>query len=285
MKTTRLSPLLLLATCLPMSALAACPDDRAVADYLREFKAATISQGFGKDIGLADAVCARARLIKELPRVLGAGVGYKAVFTNADSQRRFRVDGPAWGAMFAGMMLPNGARLPAQFGAKPRYEPDFIAVVKDAGLADARTPLEALGHISALIPFIELPDLMIDGPLSGAEVIATNAAFRGGVVGTPVAVTASQALVDTLANMDVIVTEDRGGKEIGRAKGNVLMDNPINAAIWLAQALRRDGVELKAGDQLSLGGFLGSSPSQPATSITVRYRGLPGEPAVTVHFD
>lgn len=274
-----------LAAVLPLPALGACPDAAAVAAYVGEFRAGTPSRGFGAGIDMADAACARGRLIAALPAVLGDKVGYKALFTNPESQRRFRVDGPAWGAMFGAMMLADGARLPARFGAKPRWEADFIVVVRDAGLADAKTPLEALAHISALIPFIELPDIMLDGAPAGAELVATNAAFRGGVLGPRLAVDAPARLADALATMEVVVTEERSGREIGRAPGRVLMDNPLNAAIWLAQALRRDGVELRPGDLLSLGGFLASTPTQPGTSIRVRYLGLPGDPAVTVHFD
>lgn len=271
---------------LALPAFAACPETPSVAAYVADFAAARKSAGFGKDLTPADAVCARAALIGQLPAVQGERVGYKAVFTNPDSQRRFGVSGPAWGAMFGKLMLADGARLPAKFGALSRYESDFVVVVKDAGLADARTPEEALAHIEALEPFIELPDIMLDKP-TGLELVATNAAFRGGVLGARIPVDAANApaLAAALADMDVVITEDRSGREIGREKGRVLMDNPLNAAIWLAQALRSDGIVLKPGDLLSLGGFLASAPTQAGTTITVRYRGLPGDPAVTVHFD
>ncbi len=270
---------------IPCAASAACPDGNAVAAYLAEFKSATLSKGFGKEMSLEDALCARAKLIDALPAVLGSRRGYKAVFTNADAQRRFGVSGPAWGAMFGNMMLANDAHVPAKFGARPLYESDFIVVVKDAGLADATTPLDALDHISELVPFVELPDLMLEGALSGPELIATNAAFRGGVLGPGIEVVPSQALLDALSEMEVVISEERSGKEIGRAKGNVLMSQPINAAIWLAKALKQDGIVLKPGDLLSLGGFRASAPVQPHSTITVRYLGLPGNPTVTVHFD
>ena len=262
----------------------ACPDEAAVAAYLGDYAAGRPSAGFGKTLTAEGAACARSRLLAGLPAVLGPRVGYKALFTNPESQRRFGVDGPAWGAMFGRMMLASGARLPARFGAKPRYEADFIVVVKDAGLADARTPADALTHLSALVPFIELPDLMIDGSPNGLELIATNAAFRGGVSGAPIPVT-GPALAEALAAMEVVMTEDISGREIARARGSVLMDNPLNAAIWLARELRRAGVELRAGDQLSLGGFISSQPTQPGTRISVRYVGLPGDPVVSVAFD
>lgn len=268
-----------------LAAHAACPDDAAVAAYVADFAAARPSKGFGPDLTLADAACARTKLIRQLPQALGAPVGYKAVFTNPDSQRRFGVDGPAWGVMFERMMLASGARLPAKFGARPRYEADLIVVVKDAGLAEARTPLEALQHISALVPFIELPDLMHEATPSGAQLVGTNAAFRGGILGSHIPVEPSQTLLDALADMHVTITEDRAGLAIGQEKGSVLMGHPIHAALWLAQALKRDGIALKAGDLLSLGGFLGSAPTRAGTSITVRYGGLPGNPSVTAHFD
>ncbi|WP_173976829.1 2-keto-4-pentenoate hydratase [Magnetospirillum sp. LM-5] len=266
-------------------AVAGCPDAAQVSAYVAEFAAKNPSRGFGKTITEAEALCAQGRLIPELPPVLGPRVGYKALFTNPDSQKRFGVAGPAWGAMFAGQMVTSGAVVPANFGAKPRYEADFVVVVKDAALADARTPAEALAHISALVPFVELPDLMIEGTPTGPELIATNAAFRGGVMGAAILVDGAGAdLAAALATMQVTITEEISGKELGREKGAVLMGHPLNAAIWLAGAVRAAGQPLKAGDLLSLGGFQGSAPTRPGTRITVRYHGLPGDPAVTVAF-
>lgn len=269
----------------PLLANAACPDQAAVASYLADFKAARASKGFGPDLTPADVECAKGKLVKELPQVLGRVVGYKAAFTNPAVQQRFGMNSPAWGVMFEKMMLDSGAKLPAKFGARPQYEADFIAVVKDAGLADAKTPLEALRHISDVVPFIELPDLMLEGTPKASELIATNVAFRAGALGPRVKVEPTQAFLDALANMTVVMTEDKSGKELGRVKGHVLMDHPVNAAMWLAQALKKEGIALKPGDLLSLGGYIPPAPTQPGTSITVKYLGLPGDPSVAVHFE
>jgi 2-keto-4-pentenoate hydratase len=274
----------LAAACLPVVTWAACPDDAAVAAYLEDFKAGRTSAGFGKDIALDEARCARAKLIEALPDVLGERVGYKAVFTTEESQKRFGVAGPSWGAMYAGMMLLNSTLLPANFGARPRYEADLIVIVKDGDLADAQSPLEALDHITAIVPFIELPDLMLDKP-TGAELIATNAAFRGGVLGPRIPVQPTRTFLKKLEEMEVVVAEERTGKELGRARGSALMGQPIRAALWLARALRKEGVELKAGELLSLGGFLPSMPVQSGTTISVSYLGLPDNPIVMVHFE
>ena len=187
--------------------------------------------------------------------------------------------------MFSKGMIESGARLPARFGARPQYKPDFIAVVKDAALADAPTPLVALGHITAVVPFIELPDLILDGTPRGTALIAINIGFRGSVLGRQVKVEPTQEFLDALGTMTVVMTKDVSGKELARVGGSMLMGNPINAVLWLAQELRKEGVVLKPGDLLSLGSFVPPAPIQWGTSITVRYFGMAGDLSVTVRFD
>jgi 2-oxo-hept-3-ene-1,7-dioate hydratase len=273
------------AACLPFLAQAACPEDAAVAAYVEAFKAAKPSPGFGKDMTPADARCARGKLIDEMPKALGKRVGYKALFTRTESRQRFGVAGPAWGAMFGGFMLFNSTLVHTKQGARLNYEPGIVVVVKDAGLADAQSPLEALFHISALVPFIELPDFMLESAPTGVELLATNGAFRGGVLGPRIPVEPSRKMLESLAKMDVVVGEDRTGREIARARGNILMGQPIRAALWLAKALKQDGIELKPGDMLSLGGLLDPVPVEPGTTISATYVGLPGNPVVVAHFE
>jgi len=190
----------------------------------------------------------------------------------------------AWGAMFGGMLLESGATLPEKFGAKTQYEADLLMIVADAGLANAETPLEALKHISFVLPFIELPDMMIEGQPGGHELIAANVAFRGGVMGTKVPVEASQAFLDSLGTMTVVMSNHLG-LELGRSKGDALMGHPMNSVMWLAKKLREDGIELKRGDLLSLGGFFPPERTESGLSIDVSYVGLPGNPSVSVHFE
>jgi hypothetical protein len=59
----------------PLLADAACPDQAAVAAYVADFMAARATKGFGPDLTPADVECAKARLVKELPQILGRVVG------------------------------------------------------------------------------------------------------------------------------------------------------------------------------------------------------------------
>jgi 2-keto-4-pentenoate hydratase len=280
----RFSLLALMLSCAAVQA--ACPDDAAVAAYVDDFTKRKISKGFGNDLSLEDAECAKRKLGQQLKVALGDLVGYKAAFTNPALQERFGVSGPKWGYMYDRNMIDIIAIVPADFGARPLYEADFIVEVKDPRLADAATPMEALSYLEGIVPFIELPDLMLEGQFSGTAMIATNVAFRGGVLGMEIPIVQSQAFLDALANMTVILTdENAGGKELGRAPGSALMGNPINAAMWLARELKKDGITLKKGDLLSLGGFIPPQPTKPGMKIKLQYVGLPGDPAVGVEFN
>jgi hypothetical protein len=82
---------------------------------------------------------------------------------------------------------------------------------------------------------------VLEGARQGPVLVSTNVTFRGEVFGPRVKVERSQAFLDLLCSMTVIMTEI----ELGRAKRIVLMEHPINAAMWLSQALKKDGVALK----------------------------------------
>jgi len=269
---------------IPTAARAACPSDQEVAAYVAQFVQRTPSQGLTAVQGLEDALCAQAKVAGKLSPQLGTVVGYKAALTNPAMQARFGVGEPVHGRLLKHMLLPDGAELPASFGARPLWEADLLVVVKDAGLHRARTLREAAESISHVVPFMELPDTMLDEGVkfTGPALVAINTGARYGVTGKRIPMQTDDAFVDSLASMTVVLSED--GKELARGPGSAIMGHPLNSAIWLARALERDGVRLKAGDVLSLGSFLPLQPPRPGTSVTVQYIGLPGDPSVGARF-
>lgn len=275
----------IVASVLPDLAAAACPSAEAVNAYMEDFKAVRPSKGIPIET-MEDAYCMQAELVKRLPEALGNKVGFKAAFTNPATHERFKVKGPAFGYMFEKMMLQSGAHVPANFGARPLVEADLLVELRAPGLYLAKTPLDALIYLWDVIPFIELPDLMLEGKtISGTQLVGHNVGFRGGVMGPRIRCRATNTFLDEMASMTVIMTEDKSGKELGRAPGSTLMGHPFNAAIWLAKALDDAGIELHKGDLFSLGGFIPPTPVQANTSITVKYEGMLENPSVTVHFD
>lgn len=267
------------------AALAACPSHERVNTILRFQEMKQPLRGLRTDLSMADAECGRRRLIERIEASDNRIVGYKAGLTSRAVQERLGVTSPVRGVLFEKMLLKDGAEVPADFGARPMFEADLLVVVKDPGIHLAKTHLEALRSISFVVPFIELPDLLVaDGEkLSATLIVSLNVGARFGVMGKAIPAQATPEFAAALAGMRVVVA-DQGGKELASAKGAAILDHPLNAVLWLAQELARSGIKLKTGDVLSLGSFTAPMPSRPGLGVTVRYEGLPGNPAVSVHF-
>ncbi|SFD96453.1 2-keto-4-pentenoate hydratase [Paracidovorax konjaci] len=278
----------LVAVACATGAQAACLDDAQVADLAANYAARTPAAN-PPPMDAADAACTRAKFNALLAQRLGKPVGYKAGLTNPAVQQRFRTDQPVWGKLYAGMVLPSGSAVDAAFGARPLYEADMLVRVKSAAINHARTPLEVLDAIDQVIPFIELPDLLVQAPpqLDGAGVAAINVGARLGVAGTPIAVPALRAeryaLLDALASMAVTLTDD-AGMRLGGGRGSDILGHPLQAVVWLAGALQKEDITLQPGDLVSLGSFSALLPPKPGLAVTATFAGLPGAAPVRVQF-
>ena len=270
-----------LAAAAPVQAACLSDVDAAllVARYM-ERKPAPNPEG----LNAADGECTRAKVNRFLEQQLGRPVGYKAGLTNPAVQKRFNHDSPVWGVLYAPMLLKDGASVEPTFGARPLFEADMLVRVSDAKINRARTPADVLNAIDQVIPFIELPDLLVEAPgkLNGAAINAINVGARLGVTGKPIAVQRTAAFSDALRDMQVVVTG--GGTELDRGKGADVLGHPLNAVVWLVQDIARDGRALKTGDLVSLGSFSKLMPPKSGLAVQVRYEGLPGNPSVGMSF-
>jgi len=108
-------------------------------------------------------------------------------------QERFGVSNPVRGVLLEKMLLTDGADVAADFGARPVFEADLLVVVKDAAIHKAKTHLDVLRALSLVVPFIELPDLvMAEGEkLSAPLIVSLNVGARLGVVGKGIPVQAT----------------------------------------------------------------------------------------------
>ena len=265
-----------------------CLDDvavnRMVADYNARRPTADLPA-----MTAADAHCTRSKLQQRLAGQAGRLVGYKAGLTNPAVQKRFNTDQPVWGALYTDMLLGNFASVDAAFGARPLYEADLLVRVKDAAINNAKTPAEVLASVDQVIPFIELPDLMVQSPpkLNGAGISAINVGARMGVRGSPLMVPADPAaraqLLDQLRDMNVLLV-DGNDAPLGGGKGSDVLGHPLNAVVWLAGALKANGLSMKPGQLISLGSFSALLPPKAGLKATVHYDGVPGLQPVTVTF-
>ena len=235
------------------------------------------------DLSIADAQCGRDKFVGFLSQQLTKIVGYKAGLTNPAVQKKFNHDQPVLGVLFQEMLLPDGSEVPVSFGARPLFEADLLVRVKDVGINKAKTPEQVIQHIDAIIPFIELPDLLVQEPtkLNGATLTYINVGARLGITGKPVPI--KDITVSQLADMSIRIV-DGDNNEIDRGSGSDIMGHPLNAVVWMAQDLARSGHQLKAGDVLSLGSFSKLRPPKAGQTIRVVYEGIKDTPSVSVKF-
>ena len=286
-KPYRLIPLAL-SVAFATNAQAACLTDAQAADLVASYLA-RIPATNPDNLSDADGACTRAKVNALLAPRLGKVVGYKAGLTNPAVQKRFNTDKPVWGKLYEGMVLQSGATVEAAFGARPLYEADMLVRVKSAAIHQARTPMDVLEAIDQIIPFIELPDLLVQAPpkLNGAGVSAINVGARLGVAGAPLPVPVLRAeryaMLDALRDMRVTLL-DASGASLGGGKGSDILEHPLNAVVWLAGALAQEGLAMQPGDLISLGSFSPLLPPKAGLSVTATYDGLPGAAPVRVTF-
>ncbi|WP_207538960.1 2-keto-4-pentenoate hydratase [Sabulicella rubraurantiaca] len=268
-----------LAFALP--AAAACPDEAAVQDLARSLLANQPAQPLEGMTGLPDGQCAQDRLVAILSREWGRPVGYKVGLTNAAAQQRFGLAHPITGTIYeATVRNRSGAELPARFGSVPTVEADLIVRVSSEAINDARDHMAVLRAIDQVIPFIEMPDLVLAQGMNGPNLLAINVGARLGVVGEPIPVEASEDFARRLGAMTVVL--ENGERELARAPGTALLGHPLNVLPWLAQDLASRGRRLRVGDLVSLGGFSPALPTEAGRTYTVRYEGLMPQPVSVV---
>lgn len=270
------------------SAQAECLSDVQAAEMVAHYVAKTPAAN-PDNLSDADGACTRSKVNALLAQRLGKVIGYKAGLTNPAVQKRFNTDKPVWGKLYEGMVLQSGATVEAAFGARPLYEADMLVRVKSAAINHAKTPMEVLESVDQIIPFVELPDLMVQAPpkLNGTGVTAINVGARLGVAGSAIAVPVYRAeryaMLQALADMNVALTDGQGAR-LGGGKGSDILDHPLNAVVWLAGALAQEGLAMQPGDLISLGSFSALLPPKAGLSVTATYDGLPGATPVRLSF-
>lgn len=242
-------------------------------------------------VNFANAYVIQAEVVGHLGADFGPPIGYKAALTNPAIRERLNATEPVRGILLDKMLLHLHGKeileIPANFAAVPRLEGDLLVRVGDDAINDAKTDLEILQSLDAVIPFVELPDAAFDAKFKPdvAHIIAANAGARLGVAGTAIPLTAEAATVRRLESFRLEIVNETG-KIVAAGIGGDLMGQPLNVVRWLRDSLRRDGKKLHRGQLLSLGSLTPMLPVKPGSRFEIVYLGLAEAPVkMTLQFD
>ncbi|MDJ0729991.1 MAG: hydratase [Crocosphaera sp.] len=238
---------------------------------------------FNHNLTFQEAKLIQEKVINILSSSQGELIGYKAALTNRKAQESFNVSQPLLGILLENMLLPSGIKVPANFGAKPMMEGDLMVRVSSDKINEATTPQETLQYLDAVIPFLELPDLVYDQNIkvNGEMLMAINAGARLGVVGNIIPLNQEIGTNNSLKNISVTL-KDESGKIIGQGNSNALLDDPLNVVFWIKEQLKTQGKTLKKGDLLSLGSITPLLPVETGKTILAEYEGLPKTETETI---
>jgi 2-keto-4-pentenoate hydratase len=239
------------------------------------------------NLTLDEAQAIQEKFVQFISAELGKPIGYKAGLTNRKIQDQFKVTHPVLGVLLEKMILKSGTIVPTNFGARPSLEGDLIVRVGSEAINDAKTPQEILAALDAVIPFLELPDLVYARTvkLTAPKLVAINVGARLGIAGEPIPLKATDNWQKQLGKIKLVIV-DQTGHQLAAGESSVLLGNPLKVVMGLRDTLKTQGKTLKKGDLLSLGSITPLIPIPPGMTVYGRYSGfLDNNPVeISVHF-
>jgi len=256
----------------------------AAARLAEQFEAPAFASDVLSGADLITAEQVQDAYVLRLMSSMGGVVGYKAGLTSRVAQQRFSVDHPLLGLLLHDMLLPSPARISVQSGARLLVEADLLVRVADVSINQARDWSELLRAIDAVVPFIEVPDLLYDPQvrITAPLLQAANVGARWGVLGTPIPLRAGEDWHRRLAEFQVSLESSQGEPITGQ--GRDLLGHPLAIVEWLRDAVQARGRHLNPGDLLSLGSLTSLRPAQLG-SLRALYTGLDPAGPVTVELE
>ncbi len=237
-----------------MLCLAGCAGQADPAQRLAEAFLARESIGVVRpDMTLDAAYALQNAYVEHLSATLGGGGGrVQGGPDEPGDAGTVRRGASAVRRVAGGDAAPLRQRRPGRLRGAPLYEGDLIARVGSDAINRAETDDELLAALDAVVPFLELPDLMYtpEAALDGPAIVSINVGGRLGIVGEPVPLPDSAAYA-WLAGIHVEVS-DVGGQVLAEGGSDALLGHPLNVVRWLRDALREAGKPLEPGMLLSL---------------------------------
>lgn len=212
----------------------------------------------GYDVG--DAVAARLGWPRR---------GWKVAATTPEMRRRLRADEPTRGPIYARFVMASPATLPFAMLVDPIIECEIMLRLGTdlAARAEPWTAPELRAAIAAVHGGIEvaecrfpmdalpaMPAILADGAASGRYVLGPEIPgwADGDLAALPVAL-----------EVDGVLRRTGSGAEA--------MGHPFHVLLWLAEALRRRGEGLAAGDIVSTGTCTGMMRPKAAQRLRARF--------------
>lgn len=221
------------------------------------------------EIGTDDAYRIQLALI-DLKK--GAGVrvvGKKIGLTSKAMQKMLSVDQPDYGHILDEMIVEDGGQFPIRELIQPKIEPEVAFVLDHDLKGPGITPVQVLAATRFVIPALEIIDSRIEGwKIKLCDTIADNASSARVVLGS------SPKRVDQIDLRLMGMVLERNAEVVHTGAGAAVLGHPANAVAWLANAVGKYGVSLKAGEVIMPGAISAAADIHAGDFIRASFDGL-----------
>jgi 2-keto-4-pentenoate hydratase len=206
---------------------------------------------------------------------LGQGrklAGQKIGLTSPAVQAQLGVDQPDFGALFADMVLENGATVPRGRVLQPRIEGEIAFVLKadiEGDRGGRVTPAQVIAATEYVTPAIEICGSRIANWDIRIEDTIADDASSGLIV-----LSGQRSKPDLTALAAVAMTIRYNADAPLEGRGDACLGNPANAVAWLAEAMLRYGAKLRAGDIVMSGALAKMLPAEPGSRFLAEFGAL-----------
>ncbi|SEE35792.1 2-keto-4-pentenoate hydratase [Streptomyces sp. KS_5] len=194
--------------------------------------------------------------------------GHKIGLTSAAMQRQLGVLEPDFGHLYDDMEIV-GDRIDVGRFIAPRAEPEIAFVLKRDLTGPGVTARDALAAVDHVLPALEIIDSRIrDWRIGLPDTVADNASSGAYLLGNS---GADPRALD-LARLGCVLRE--GTEIIASGSGSAALGHPLNALVWLANALGALDTTLAAGEIVLSGSLTAAVPLRPGTTLSAQFQGL-----------
>lgn len=220
--------------------------------------------------GTIDDAYQVAQQVLELNSADVRRVGRKIGLTSLAVQRQMGVDTPDFGVLLADMAYGDSEPIPSSRLLQPRVEAE-VAFVLGADLPERPvTTADVLRATDFVVASIEVVDSRIrDWDISIFDTVADNASSGLYVLGgSPRRLTD----IDDVRAIEMELTCE--GETVSSGTGAACLGHPVNAVVWLANAVAERGAPLQAGEVILSGSLGPLATAEPGRVYEANFRGL-----------
>ena len=196
-------------------------------------------------------------------------VGKKIGFTGKAMRQQFGLDRPDYGYVFSDQVFLQGDPIPIKKFITPKVEGEIAFILKENLQGPGVTVSDVLRATHGVMACLEFVDFRWDLPTFNIlDSIADNAACGGILLGS------TMVSLDNLDLRYLAMFVEKNGELISSGAGVEVMGDPLNAVVWLANAMAEHGDFLRAGEIILSGAITGATPIQAEDTMRISFSSL-----------